>query len=504
MSPPSTIPEEFDRQDIDRIPTRALLEALGRIYELVLVTDFDGLVLWASNGLVELCGGAGFQVGREAQSILSQLPRLPRPEQVFALRSQLRQHGFLSNVRVDLPGQAGESVPVEVNILPVSTHHQERPFYVVIGRPVEAAGEAVSARSELLTSILDDSHEGLLVVDPRGFVAYANPAAARLIGEERAQIVDRPVAALLSDARDLEQLVSSLGVERNSWQLTLMRGDDTAARVTASARPRTLSNGDFGGTVLHLQSPTQVGESLLEGQEELELSNLELQRKNAELEHGVNALAHDLRSPLVALLGFSRLLRQDYAAHLDDTGLHFVDRIEQAGRTMEDLIHDLLELSRIGKPGERRSLVDPKSVLHQLYAEFKPRLDATGIRLDLPDVPPLIYCDRTRLYQVFSNLIGNAIDHMGACDDPHIDVSIFDEDDWHHISVSDSGRGVAAEDQERIFDVFQSLGVAADGRCGTGIGLAIVKKIAESHGGRVWLESQPGGGAAFHLRLPHR
>jgi PAS domain S-box-containing protein len=508
MSPQSLPPEELGRPEtIDRVPTRALLDALGKIYDLVLVTDFDGLVLWTSNGLTELCGGAGFHVGREAQAILPQIPDLPKPEQVFTLRSQLRQQGFLSNVRVELPARAGGSVPVEVNILPVSTHLEKKPFYVVIGRPIEECDRASSeSHDKLLAATLEASPEALLTVDARGFVTYVNSAGERLIGDDRAQILNRPVAALLSDAGDLEQLVSSLGAERTGWELKLMRGDGSTVHVAASAQPQTLQDGSFGGSVLHLHDVTaqrEAAEALESRNAELERSNRQLQSKNAELEHGVNALAHDLRSPLVALLGFSRLLQQDYGPHLDDTGTHFVDRIEQAGRTMEDLIHDLLELSRIGQPGERRSLVDPKSVLNQLQAELKPRLDAAGTRLELPQAPPLIYCDRTRLYQVFSNLIGNAIDHMGACDDPHIVVSIVDEADRHHISVRDFGQGIAVENHERVFDVFQSIGVAADGRSGTGIGLAIVKKIAETHGGQVWLESQPGGGATFHVSLPH-
>ena len=253
-------------------------------------------------------------------------------------------------------------------------------------------------------SILDDAPDAVMAVDARGFVEYANAAVERLVGHHRSQIVDRPIAALLSDATDLERLVSYIGVDRESgdWELTLNRSDGSAVRVAAAARTRRLSDGNFGGTVLCLRDITHRHHV----EEELE-------RKNAELEHCVHALAHDLRSPLVALMGFSRLLREDYGAQFDETGTHFVDRIEQAGRTMEDLIQDMLELSRIGKPGDRMSLVDPKTVLQQLHAELKPRLDVGNIKLELPQDPPLIYCDRTRLYQVFSNLIGNAIDHMG-------------------------------------------------------------------------------------------
>ena len=249
----------------------------------------------------------------------------------------------------------------------------------------------------------------------------------------------------------------------------------------------------MGGTVLVMRDVTQR-----------RTAETELERLNDELQHCVNTLAHDLRSPLVALLGFSRLLRQDYESRLDDTGLHYIDRIEQAGRTMEDLIHDLLELSRIGQPGERREMIDPRAVLLQLKAEFKPRLESSGIALELPDEAPFVYCDRTRLYQVFSNLIGNAIDHMGPCADPRIIVTVEDGATAHLVSVRDHGRGIDPEQHERIFDVFQSLGPCSDGRRGTGIGLAIVKKIVETHGGRVWVESEPGRGTAFFLTLPHR
>jgi len=230
-----------------------------------------------------------------------------------------------------------------------------------------------------------------------------------------------------------------------------------------------------------------------------------LRKANEELEHCIGALAHDLRSPLVGLLGFSRLLRQDYEDSLDETGHHFLDRIEQAGRTMEGLIHDLLELARIGEAGERPVLVDPREVLYQLAAELKPRLEVAGIELVLPiNLVSRVYCDRSRIYQLFSNLIGNAIDHMGPRPGARIEVLIDEDDAQHEIVVADNGRGVDPTHRERIFEVFQSIGVRSDGRRGTGMGLAIVKKIVERRGGQIWVESEPGSGARFHVTLPRR
>jgi len=500
MIPQNTVPQSSvrpgkdDLQTVDRIPARTLLEALAKIYEFALVTDSSGRVLWRSNGLVELCGGERFRVGCEVKTLLPLLPGFTKPEQAFELRSRLRRDGFLMNAVIELSDEIEESVPIEVNVVPVSARPEEHPFYVVIARPAVSenslAGIAGQSPGGSLKSILDDAPDAMLAVDARGFVVYVNAAVERLLGHGESQIVDRPVAALLHDAADLERLVSSIGEEREveEWELTLTRSDGRSVPVAASARTRWLDDGTFGGTVLCMRDVTERHHAAAE-----------LSRKNAELEHCVSALAHDLRSPLVALLGFSRLLRQDYGTLLDDTGTHFVDRIEQAGRTMEDLIHDLLELSRIGQPGEQKAFVNPATVLHQLHAEFKQRLEAAGIELELPQDPPLVFCDRTRLYRVFSNLIGNAIDHMGACEQPRIAVSIVEEGDVCHISVSDSGRGIDSKHHEQIFEAFQSLGPSGDGRTGAGIGLAIVKKIAEAHGGRVWLDSRSGCGTTFHV-----
>jgi signal transduction histidine kinase len=116
----------------------------------------------------------------------------------------------------------------------------------------------------------------------------------------------------------------------------------------------------------------------------------------------------------------------------------------------------------------------------------------------------VVSCDRTRLYQVFSNLIGNALDYMGPVPSPEIRIEVSTHADEHRIVVRDNGRGIEPGHSERIFELYQTGRPRSDGGRGTGIGLAIVKKIAQSQGGRVWVESRPGEGAAFHLVLPRR
>jgi PAS domain S-box-containing protein len=479
----------------DGDPAERFLDGVARLYRFVLITDQSRHIRWMSQEFSLLCGDGEPHVGRDLQALIS---RVTKHEQALALRSELRERGFLAGARVEISGRDGAPLSLELSVLPLSDHPDEAGLLAVIARsehPREGVATSLLRGSGFEAVLLASSPDAVLVIDAHGVLRFASRAVERLLGRTPAELIGRPVALLCSGARDLDAVLSTLDAQDDAvaLDLTLRRRDGSQVAVSAAGSPLPPEAAFPHGLVLSLRDSTPTRAAFAE-----------IQRKNADLENCVNTLAHDLRSPLVALLGFSRLLRQDYGARLDDTGLHFVDRIEQAGRTMESLIHDLLELSRIGQPGERRSMVDPRAVLQQLYAEFKPRLDAGGIELRLPAHPPLVYCDRTRLYQVFSNLIGNAIDHMGPCSEPCIDVDVVEEADCEHILVRDRGRGIAPEHQERIFEVFQSFGRRSDERRGTGIGLAIVKKIALTHGGRAWVESRPGCGATFHVTLPRR
>src|SRR5262245_766206 len=466
---------------------RRLIDLLSRIHPLLLVYDAQGILRWMSDEFRSLYAGAAPRI---EQPLYSMLPRLPIEEQLAPLRSRFAERGFLPNVRLDLETRRGRRRPLEVSVLRLPESEGEA-LFAVVARPGDGPDPAPSEGAE---SVLDCAPDAILAVDPHGFVRYANAALARLVAEEGAQLRHRPLALFAATSRDIERLLAPLGGEGPSGEIEvrLRRAEGGPLPVAITVSPHRSRDGSNLGAILCLRDATA------------QRRQSELARRNDELEHCVQTLAHDLRSPLVALLGFSRLLRQDYADHLDDTGAHFIERIEQAGRTMEALIHDLLELSRIGQPGERPAMVDPRAVLLQLHAEVKPRLEASGIELVLPADPPLVYCDRTRLYQVFSNLIGNAIQHMGPGGAPRIEVEVVEEEEFHRISVRDNGRGIAREHRERIFEVFQSLGARPDGSRGTGIGLAIVRKIAETHGGRAWVESEPGRGSTFQVTLSRR
>jgi PAS domain S-box-containing protein len=345
-------------------------------------------------------------------------------------------------------------------------------------------------RVRLLDLAFSHAPEPVAVRDREGRIRYANPACATLFGDSVDALVGRAIADF---ARHRECASAEVGTEpdcvlRGDFELSRPDGDQRWIRWSAS--PLRSDSGLGVGVSVFLRDETDQRHRERTARRRLE-----------ELEETLRGVAHDLRSPLVAVLGFSRLLHDDFAGLLGARGAHYLDRITDAGRNMEALIRELLDFARIGNAGERAVLVDPRATLEQLYGEFKPRLDAAGATLRWPAEPPLVLCDRTRLYQVLSNLIGNALDHMGPCENPLVEVEVREEIDRHLLVVRDNGRGVDLSERERVFEMFCSI-PREGGRKGTGIGLAIVKKIAELHGGRAWVEDAPGAGAAFHVSLP--
>ncbi len=349
---------------------------------------------------------------------------------------------------------------------------------------------ALQSQVEQLATAFAHAPEPVAVLDCKGRLRYVNAACATLFGDSSDALLGRPMADF-APHRESVTAAADAGSGcplRGHFELCRRNGDRRWVSWSASSL-RGDGETPVGATVF-LRDETELRRRELNGRQRLE-----------ELEQTLRGVAHDLRSPLVAVLGFSRLLRDDFAGLLGDRGTHYLERITEAGRNMEGLICELLDFARIGHAGERSVLVDPREVLEQLYGEFKPRLDAAGVALRWPSEPPLVFCDRTRLYQLFSNLIGNALDHMGACQRPLVEIEVREETDRHVLVVRDNGRGIEPTEHERIFEMFHSV-PSEGGRKGTGIGLAIVKKIAELHGGRAWVEAAPGAGSAFYVTLP--
>ena len=228
----------------------------------------------------------------------------------------------------------------------------------------------------------------------------------------------------------------------------------------------------------------------------------DVRKKNKELASFVYTISHDLRAPIVSVQGFSSILLADFQDKLDDTGKRYLARIQANVRQMEILIDDLLEFSKIGRTSGAFEDVPSVEIIKNVLDVLVPQLKKRGIKVNVRDNLPVIHCDRNRIFQVFENLIQNSIKYMGDAESPVIEVGCRKTGGFHEFYVKDNGIGIDPEYHQRIFQIFQRL-KEVDAK-GTGIGLAIVERIAEVHGGSVRVESERGKGATFYFSVPEK
>jgi light-regulated signal transduction histidine kinase (bacteriophytochrome) len=225
----------------------------------------------------------------------------------------------------------------------------------------------------------------------------------------------------------------------------------------------------------------------------------ELERSNRELEQFAYVVSHDLKAPLRTMAGFGELLQKRLEGKLDPQGEKWLSHITDGAIRMQTLIDDLLAYSRVGLGEVAREPTEASSACDEALENLRASIQETGAKVTCQRLPTIL-ANRRQLVQLFQNLIGNALKFRGA-EPPQIRVGADQQaDDWL-FSVRDNGIGIAPEHVDRIFRMFKRLHHAED-YPGTGIGLAICKKIVELHGGRIWAESEPGAGATFYFTVP--
>ncbi len=231
----------------------------------------------------------------------------------------------------------------------------------------------------------------------------------------------------------------------------------------------------------------------------LNASTEELARSNLELEQFAYVASHDLQEPLRMVVGFVQLLERRLGPGLDAESREFMDFAVDGALRMQKLIQDILAYSRISSRGQPPQRVDSGAALREALALLEQKLADTGAELNVLPLPT-VTADHTQLVQLFQNLIGNAIKF---CKDgkPRVTVATGPDPAGWRFTISDNGIGIAPEYRERIFGVFQRLHTRGEYE-GTGIGLAICKRIVERHGGTIGVDTAPGGGAAFWFTLP--
>jgi light-regulated signal transduction histidine kinase (bacteriophytochrome) len=226
-----------------------------------------------------------------------------------------------------------------------------------------------------------------------------------------------------------------------------------------------------------------------------------LRQKTDELEHFAYVASHDLKEPLRKISSFTGLLASRYKGRLDEKADNYIWYIVDGAIRMEKLIEDLLTYSRLGRAELTLETISAESSVKQAMSDLEQFLTENDAEVTYAELP-VIQVNPVQFEQLVRNLIHNAVKFRTE-DKPCVHISAERKDDCWVFSVADNGIGIDPEQSERIFGIFQRLH-NRDKYSGTGIGLAVAKKVVERHGGRIWVESSPGKGSVFYFTVPER
>jgi len=379
----------------------------------------------------------------------------------------------------------------------------------------KTANEALRESEEKFRSFVEQSAEGILLTDEKGRIIEWNKAYERIIGMKSEQVAGKYLWDIqyslipperVTDTRYhriKDMTIQFLQTGKSDlfghpFEASIRSSDGMVRHVMQIAFPiKTKTGYRIGSLMQDITTRKQV---------ELEREHLltEMEAKNAELERFTYTVSHDLKSPLITIRGFLDLIEKDVQDGNFKQLNSDIDRIRNASEKMQRLLNELLELSRIGRIMNPPQEVPFGDIIREAVELVHGQIEARGVEVRIaPDLPP-VYGDRARLVEVAQNLIDNAVKFMGNQSQPQVEIGMREEYENGNpvFLVRDNGIGIEAQYLQKVFGLFNKLDPRTDG---TGVGLALVKRIVEVHGGRIWVESHGAGeGTTFYFTLPIR
>ena len=414
----------------------------------------------------------------------------------------------------------GTELPVDINLSPLQTDDGVQTMCVV--RDItdrKRAEESLRRQAQLI----ELSHDAIIVRESGGRILQWNAGAQEIYGWSAAEAVGQVTHTLLRTGFPISLAEVEAALDRHGrWDGELQHTRRDGARIIAESR-HVLVRGTDGAPVAVLETNRDVTQrkraeaevaalnaQLRQTADELAVTNKELGLRNREVERAnrlksefLASMSHELRTPLNAIIGFSDLMAEQTAGTLSQKQQRFVGHIQQGARHLLALINDILDLSKVeaGRLELDRENVPAAGLLSEVLTTIRPAAQAKGIHVQSsigPDVTA--FADRVRLKQILYNLLSNAVKFTPA--GGKVWVEAAERRGRLTMSVSDTGLGIPVEEQEAVFDAFHQVGTTTKGvKEGTGLGLAITKRLVEEHGGRIWVESEPGKGARLSFTV---
>lgn len=495
----------------------AFLEAADKLYSVVpfgyVATAGSGRVLLVNGTLLDWLGYTReeLQAGVRFPDLLTPGGRLFYETHLALI---LIADGYADEVALDLVTKQRSIVPVLVN----ARHSCDLSTKAVLIRWTifKAAErrryerELVAARN-LFETTLSSIGDAVITTDAEGAVMFMNPVAAGLTGWDPDLALGRPVEELLFLALEdtLQPVVNPIrqalrtgtkvGVENHT---TLTSRDGRKFFIDDCAAPILNQDGAVSGAVMVFRDVTQRREAaraLEIAYRQSEANAAELRRSNEDLSQFAHVASHDLRSPLRTVTMYSQLLQRRYGDRLDADGKKLVLEIETATMRLGTLIEDLLQFSALpARPEHSVEPADAQAALQIVLDSLRGMIVESKAVVESGPLP-MLDIDRTSLVQLFQNLVTNAIRYRSSAP-PHIRISATQKGEVWYVCCRDNGIGIPAEHYQRIFEPFKRL--HGHEIPGSGIGLALCRKIVERYGGRIWVESVVGEGSTFQFTVP--
>lgn len=345
--------------------------------------------------------------------------------------------------------------------------------------------------------------DALILIDQHGQIVLANGQIEHIFGYRREELLGHSIEMLIPDrfhSRHVEHRAEFFESPRarpmgTGLELLGRRKDGSEFPVDINLSPLKTSEG------IYVKAAVRDVTDRKESQERLRRYAEELQRSNLELQQFASVASHDLQEPLRAISTFCEMLQHRYQGKFDANADQWMSFIVSGARRMQALVQDLLAYSRLESRGQPMVPVECGEIVQKAVVNLQSAIEESGASVTWGELPT-IRGDASQLIQLFQNLIGNAIKFRGQ-EPPRVDIAAtFQEKEniWL-FAVRDNGIGIDPKFRERIFEIFKRLHTS-DRYPGTGIGLAICRKVVQRHGGRIWVESEPGKGSVFYFTIP--
>jgi PAS domain S-box-containing protein len=350
-----------------------------------------------------------------------------------------------------------------------------------------------------LASIVESSDATIVGKTLDGTILSWNRGAERNTGYRAEEVIGNNISMLIpEDQKDeMEMILNRIrcGERMERFETQRVRKDGSVIDVSLTISPIVGPDGEIIGASSIGRDITAIKKA----ERQLQSYARDLKLRNEELEQFAYVASHDLQEPLRMVTSYVQLLKRRYEGRLDEDADEFIHYAVDGASRMQMLINDLLSFSRVSTRGKPFEETDPEFLLEQTLRNLKIQIEENGA-LVTHDPLPVVMADASQLSQVFQNLISNAIKFHGS-DAPRVHVMARQSGEEWCFAVKDNGIGIEPRYFDRIFVIFQRLHSKAE-YPGTGIGLAICKRIIERHGGRIWVESEPGEGSTFFFTIP--